>query len=211
MQRAHGTHHGLTNVKAAVRAAEPERLATVHSKFPVEQQYQEESMNFPLYSGLIFEPVFLLLMGLPLKLLLPGQPILISLIFAVMIYYSAYEVWHALLHLPFDRFWRPRMNNPVVKRIYGFHLMHHWRPTANVAIVGFWGFAIWDHLFRTHHRPERMPLNKAQVSYEDAQLGKPRWPITMFDRWQGGLARAARRFERFLARIFLPKRSQQTK
>jgi len=206
MQKAHVTHHGLTNVKAAVRAAEPEMLATVDSEFPVEEQHQEESMMFPLYSGLIFEAVFIVALGLPLKLLLPGQPILISVILTVILYYSAYEVWHALLHLPFDRFWAPKMKYSIVRRIYGFHLMHHWRPTANQAIVGFWGVAVWDHLFRTHHRPERMPLNKAQVRYRDSSFRRPRWPISMLDGWQGGLARSARRIEHFLAFLFSRRR-----
>lgn len=206
MQHAHGTHHGLTNVKAAVRANEPEKLATVKSQFPIVEQHQEESMMFPLYSGVIFIAVFTILLGLPLKALLPNQPMISSLIIAVMLYYSAYEVWHALLHLPFERFWHPRMKSPIIRRVYGFHLMHHWRPTSNQAIVGFWGIALWDHLFRTHHRPKRMPLDKAEVSYVDASFRKPRWPISMFDRWQGGLARTARRIERFFAELFRIRR-----
>ena len=100
MQRAHGTHHGLTYVRAPVKAHEPEKLATVRSEFPVEEKHQEESMMFPLYSGLIFVAVFMLILGIPLKLLLPGQPIVVSTILTVMLYYCAYEVWHALLHLP---------------------------------------------------------------------------------------------------------------
>jgi hypothetical protein len=123
-----------------------------------------------------------------------------------MLYYSAYEVWHALLHLPFERFWKPRLKSPMWRRVYGFHLMHHWRPTSNLAIVGFWGVALWDYVFRTHRRPENMPLDKAQVTYVDSSLKKPRWPISMFDRWQGGWARISRRIEHFLAAVFLGRR-----
>jgi len=200
MQHAHITHHGLTNVKAAVRAAEPDKLATVDSEFPIEERHQEESMMFPLYSGLIFVALFEALLAIPLKLLIPGQPLIISMIFSVMLGYAGYEVWHAFLHLPYDRFWEPRMKNPIVRRIYGFHLMHHWRPTSNLAVVGFWGLALWDHVFGTHHRPDRMPLDKAEVSYVDSSFRKPRWPISMFDHWQGGWARFARRTERFFLR-----------
>ena len=53
MQRAHVTHHGLTNVQAPVRANEPEKPATVKSEYPIIETHQEESMMFPLYSGLI--------------------------------------------------------------------------------------------------------------------------------------------------------------
>ena len=164
-------------------------------------------MMFPLYSGLIFVAVFTAFLGIPLKFLIPGQPVIVSLMFAVMLGYSGYEVWHALLHLPFDRFWAPKMKYPIVRRIYGFHLMHHWRPTSNLAVVGFWGVALWDHVFGTHHRPERMPLNKAQVSYVDSHFRRPRWPISQMDRWQGGLARTSRRIEHFFASIFVPRQS----
>jgi len=206
MKHAHVTHHGLTNVKAPVRAAEPEKPATVKSEYPIEEVHQEESMMFPLYSGFVFEGIFLLLLGAPLKLLFPAQPVLLSVIVCVMLYYSAYEVWHAFLHLPFEKFWEPRMTSRTVRRIYGFHLMHHWRPTANLAIVGFWGIAMWDYIFGTHHRPAHMPLNRAQVTYIDSTFRKPRWPISMFDRWQGGLAKASRRTEQFFAAIFLRHR-----
>ena len=203
MQSAHVTHHGLTNVQAPVHASQPDRLAEVKSEFPIEEKHQEESMMFPLYSGFIFVALFMLVLGIPLKLVIPGQPVLISLIFTVMLYYGGYEVWHAILHLPYERFWQPRMKKALFRRIYGFHLMHHWRPTSNMAIVGFWGVALWDHLFGTHRRPTRMPLNNAQVSYVDSKLRKPRWPISMFDRWQGGLARSSRRIERYLSSALL--------
>ncbi len=209
MQRAHGNHHGLTDVRAPVRAHDPEKLATVTSEFPVEEKHQEESMMFPLWSGLIFVFVFTVLLGLPVKLLAPTQPVYTSLICAVMLYYCGYEVWHAFLHLPFEKFWEPRMHRSSVRRVYGFHLMHHWRPTANLAIVGLWGVAVWDHLFRTHHRPERMPLDQALVNYHDGSFGKPRWPISMLDGWQGGLARTSRRFEGFLAAVFLGRRQSR--
>jgi hypothetical protein len=91
--------------------------------------------------------------------------------------------------------------------MYGFHLMHHWRPSANLAIVGFWGVAIWDHAFLTHRRSERIPLNGSEVNYHDAKLRKPLWPIALFDRWQAGLYRTSRSIERFLARIFLRRTS----
>jgi hypothetical protein len=211
MHRAHSTHHGLTYVKAPVNPNEPAKLVPVRSEFPIEEDHQEESMMFPLYSLPIFVAVFMLLIGIPLKLLLPGQPVLLALVFAVTLYLVAYEVWHAVLHLPFERFWGPLLNGRWTKKLarhmYGFHLVHHWRPSSNLAIVGFWGVAVWDHAFLTHRRPERMPLDGAEVNYNDAKLRKPLWPIALFDRWQAGLYRASRAIERFLARIFLRRAS----
>lgn len=210
MHRAHSTHHGLTNVKAPVTRGEPSRLVEVRSEYPIEEEHQEESMMFPLWSLPIFVGVFLILFGLPLKLAFPGSPVLLAVIAAGTIYVTLYEVWHAVLHLSYDRFWQPlmdgRWSGRTVRRVYGFHLMHHWRPTSNLAVVGFWGVALWDHAFLTHRRPERMPLDGAEVNYHDATLKKPLWPIAQCDRWQGGLYRASRATERWLARIFLPRR-----
>lgn len=213
MHRAHSTHHGLTYVKAPVNPKEPARLVEVKSEFPVEETHQEESMMFPLFSLPIFVAVFLILFALPLKLVFAGEPIILSLIFSVTAYYMAYEVWHAILHLPFERFWQPvleaRFTKRLFKRLYSFHLMHHWRPTSNLAIVGFWGVAVWDYAFKTHRRPERLPLNGAEVNYLDATLAKPLWPILILDRWQAEFYRASRRFERFLTRTFLQRARRQ--
>jgi len=211
MHRAHSTHHGLTSVKAAVTPHEPERLVPVVSEYAVEEEHQEESMMFPLWSLPIFFGVFLLLLGLPFKLFFPHQPVLLAVIASVTLYYSAYEVWHAILHLPYESFWKPATQvwpgRRMFTRMYSFHLMHHWRPTANLAIVGFWGVAVWDYAFRTHRRPERLPLNENQVNYHDATLARPLWPIRVLDGWKAGSYAASRRFERFLARVFLKRRS----
>jgi len=211
MHRAHSTHHGLTSVKAPVLAAEPQRLVAVKSEFPVEHDHQEDCMMFPYYAYSIFQAVFFVAMALPLKLLLPGTPAIIGTMFAVTFSYSAYELWHAALHLPYDKVWRPLMEHrrygKAVRYAYGFHLMHHWRPTANLAVVGFWGFAIWDHLFRTHRRPENMPLDGAEVNFIDATLKKPRWPVAVLDRWQAGLFKASRKIEAFAAKLFLRRQA----
>lgn len=202
MHSAHSKHHSLTSVKAPVTPREPARLVEVKSDYPVEEQDQEESMMFPLWAVSAFYVVFLLLLGLPLKLITGSQPAVMAVLFSVTLYYCFYEIWHAILHLPFEKFWRPFMNRRgtrgVAKRMYGFHLMHHWRPTANLAIVGFWGIALWDHAFRTHHRPDRMPLDGAEVNYHDATLVKPRWPIALLDRWQAVLYKRSRAIERSL-------------
>lgn len=205
MHTAHRNHHNLTSVKAPVSPKEPGKMVEVSSEYPVEEPHQEESMMFPLWSLPAFVLVFLLLISLPMRLLFPGQPAFLPEILAVVLYYCSYEGWHAVLHLPYDRFWQPRIESPVTgklaTRMYSFHLMHHWRPTANLAIVGFWGIAVWDHVFRTHRRPDNLPLHGAEVNYEDAKLNKPLWPISQLDRSQARLYKASRSVEKFLARL----------
>lgn len=213
MHRAHSTHHGLTYVKAPVTPHEPDRMATVTSEYPVEHEHQEDSMMFPLFSLPIFYAIFLGALAVPLKLMFPGEPIVLSVLFAVTAFYCAYEIWHAVLHLPFEKFWKPlmehRLTSRLFRRTYSFHLMHHWRPTSNLAVVGFWGIALWDHAFRTHRRPERLPLDGADVNYHDARLDKPLWPIALLDRWQGRMYKVSRWIENTLARIFLRRRVAQ--
>ena len=212
MHRAHSTHHRLTSVKAPVSPREPETLVPVSNQFPVEEAHQEESMMFPVYAISIFYGVFFILLAVPLKLIFPGAPILTSVLFAVTLQYSLYEFWHAITHLPYERFWKRwiehRQLGALGRRVYGFHLMHHWRPTTNLAVVGFWGVAIWDYAFRTHRRPERLPVPGAEVSFADADIKKPLFPITLLDRCSPPLYVASRRIEAFLARVFLGRRSQ---
>lgn len=212
MHKAHSHHHGLTNVKAAVSPNEPAQMVQVDSKYPIEHEHQEESMMFPLYAGSIFYAMFMVLFGIPAILLFNGQPVVTSLLFAVTLCYGLYEIWHAIVHLPFERFWKPMMESrafgKATKHAYGFHLMHHWRPTCNLAVVGLWGFAVWDHVFGTHRRPERLPLQGADVTFEDAQLRRPRFPIAQFDKVGGRWYKWSRRVESTLARVFLRRKTE---
>ena len=210
MHSCHAHHHGLTNVKAPVTQKDPDKMVQVKSDYPIVHEHQEESMQFPYFSVSVFFLIFLALVAIPIKLLAPGQPVIAGMMFTVTLAYAAYELWHAVLHLPFARYWKPLMDNPkiggTVRHIYGFHLMHHWRPITNQAVVGFWGWAVWDHLFKTHHRPRRMPLNKAQVSYKDAAIPTPAWPIRVLDSMQPGLYKFSRKTEKVLGAMFGFKR-----
>lgn len=202
---SHSTHHGLTNVKAPVTPKEPEKLAPVDSKYAIVEEHQEESMMFPWYALPIFYLIFVGLLGIPFKLIFPGAPIILSTIIATTLYLVGYEMWHAVLHFPYQKFWRPLMESrkvgKVTRYVYGFHLMHHWRPTTNLAVVGYWGIALWDHVFRTHKRPELMPLDKHEVRYVDCEIRKPRWPINVIDGWEKGMYKFSRSVERGIGRL----------
>jgi len=210
MHRAHRTHHGLTAVKAPVRADQPALLVPVQNEFPVEEAHQEESMMFPPYSISIFYGIFLILLALPLKLMFPAAPVVTAVIVATTLQYTAYEFWHAITHLPYERFWKPlmdgRRSRRLARRVYGFHLMHHLRPSCNLAVVGFWGVAVWDYAFRTHRRPERLPVAGAEVSFTDVSLKPPLFPVSVLDRAGTWAFRASRRIEAVASRIFSRRR-----
>jgi hypothetical protein len=116
-----------------------------------------------------------------------------------------------IIHLPYEKIWAPLLDNRVTSKaarwVYGFHLMHHWRITCNLAVVGFWGIAVWDHLFRTHLRPERLPLDGAKVNYWDGKPRQPLFPISLLDKLQGGWQRRSRKLESFMAKVFLRRSS----
>lgn len=209
MNRAHNHHHGLTAVKAPVTPHEPEKLVPVQTEYSIEHQHQEESMMFPWYAISIFYGIFLILIALPFKLLFPSQPVIIATLLTSTLCYAAYELWHQVLHLPFESFWKPLMSGRkrrLVRHIYAFHLMHHWRPVSNLAVVGFWGFAIWDHLFATHRRPHNLPIRGAKVNFKDVTLPKPRFPINVLDKVQPMMFKGSRAIENFFARIFLGRK-----
>ena len=213
MHKAHTHHHGLTSVKAPVTPKEPERKVPVENEYPILHEHQEDDMMFPVYAVSIFYGVFLALFAIPLKLFFPAAPIVASTIFCVTLCVGAYEVWHAITHLPYETWWKPKMNSrvcgKVVRRAYGFHLMHHWRPTCNLAVVGLWGFAVWDHMFGTHRRPKNLPLDGTEVRYVDCELKKPRFPIGLLDKIGKKSHKAARNFERVVFRVFRKRRTAE--
>lgn len=204
--RAHSAHHGLTYVRASVHKHEPTKLAPVASDYAVERKEQEQSMMFPYYSLPIFYGVFVIILGLPILLVASKTPLFLSLWITVTAYFVGYEVWHAILHLPFNKVWRPRLYGSRYKRVwqyvYGFHLMHHLRFPCNESVVGFWGIALWDHLMGTLRRPQRLPLPGESITYEDAKLPIPRWPVRLCDRWQKPMSAWSRHIEE-LGRLFL--------
>ncbi len=225
--RAHNTHHGLTKVTAPIDKDMPDFMAPVTSKYAVEEKEQEESMMFPLWSLPIFYAVFLIIFGgffalINLSFPVAGHfPIVFSVILASTFHYCGYELWHAALHLPYEKFWKPRLYghwySKTLRRVYVFHVMHHFATGCNEAVVGFMGFALWDHAYRTHRRPMQMPLPGGKISYAEAQLPVPRWPISMLDAWRKPMYQGSRKIEkqgwnllvatgRFFARLWPWKR-----
>lgn len=180
---AHRHHHGLTSVTARVLATQPDQPVPVSSQYAIEHKDQEEDMMFPLYALSIFFVLFVPL-ALVLKLVLPSQPLVLAMVIAIVISYVGYEVLHAILHLPFERFWKPRLYDSPHRRfyqaIYGPHLVHHYRVKTNMAVFGFFGYPIWDKLLKTYVELAVMPLPGAYITYRQSQH-QPGKLISWFD------------------------------
>lgn len=208
MNFAHGRHHGLTNVTLDRQGAPKDDPGPhpVKNKYAIEESYQEESMMFPLYSLAIFYPIFGILVALPLKLLFPGQPFILATLIAVTLYVCWYEIWHMIQHLPYSRFWKPLLYESRFQKmwrwIYNFHLVHHFLRMMNMAVVGFWGFAIWDHVFKTCYRMRTLPVPGARVLLtEKNDAPHPVWVIGKVDSWQSAMCSWSRRVEDWVKRF----------
>lgn len=209
MCKSHKNHHGLTNVTTSVKQVDGDGLIPVENNYPIEVVEQEDSMHFPLYSMVIFQAVFGILLALPLKLIFPGQPVLLATITSVTVYFVWYEVWHMVQHLPYSRYWMPLLaKSAIIRRIYNFHLVHHFRQNMNMAVVGFYGFAVWDHVFRTCYRMAKLPVKGSRVPLDDAVSKlEPRWPISLLDRWKAPMQRWSRRVEDWGRRVIRIKKT----
>lgn len=184
MYESHRTHHGLTNVvlkRVEPRADDKSRL---ESKYPIEEAEQEEAMHFPFYALSIFYGIFGILIALPLKLLLPGVPVILPLIASVTISYVGYEAWHAILHLPFKTWEKHLYVAPykrAIQKIYSFHYLHHLRVTVNEAVFGFFGLPVWDVLFGTNLGIKRLPRPGEVIKNSEIGTNNPRWIIRKLD------------------------------
>ncbi len=184
----HRKHHGLTHV-VRLNPEKIEELKPIRNRYPILEEEQHEASFFPYYALslflLFFTPLFLLL-----QLLLSGQPVFLGGSLAVIWSYILYEVGHAIEHLSYKSWWRPKVLHPRFGRfwtkVYGFHLMHHANHLTNEAIGGFilW-FPLADFVFGTYKQPNKLLLDGTLASEEDFSAPPPRWPICVLDRWIG--------------------------
>ena len=184
MYVSHTHHHKITPVKILIGQA-VDGTAPVDNRYPIEHADQEEDMEFPRYAYSLFNGIFLIFPGLPLKLFFPALPIIISTIIGVFIAYVGYEVWHAILHLPAKKWsyvlYRSRFKKPA-QRVYGFHWLHHFNIDCNMAVFGWWGVAVWDRLFGTKVKLPHVPPEGKGVNVKDIQKPKPKVWLLKTDR-----------------------------
>lgn len=163
--KQHTLHHALTRVVtkkvAGVGAQEGLRI---ENKYSIVEETQHRASFFPWYALLAFgiysTPFFILA-----QWLLPSAPIFLAGFAAVAWSLFLYEVFHALEHLPFEK-WRPFLEHPRWgqwwKMFYAFHLRHHADIRSNEAISGFFGLPIADFVFGTWINPIAL--------YEDGRI-----------------------------------------
>lgn len=168
LARKHRKHHGLTHVVELKTAPTLSDKVRVRNCYPIVEPTQIESSAFPAYALVTFWGVFTPLI-VTVQLISPEMPWLISGYSAVAWSLWLYETMHAIEHLDYERFWRPKIERPdllgrTARKAYGFHLMHHSKDRVNQAISGFFGLPIPDWVFGTFFVPKELPLPNTEVN-----------------------------------------------
>ena len=171
----HGNHHTRTNV------------TYVSNKYPIVEPDQNESATFPFYAPMAFSAVFMPGIVL-LQIMNPNSPVLIGCITAIFSSLVFYEAYHAVMHLNYEDHWKKSVEKSrVVRRIYGFHLIHHVYRKVNQAIAGFFFFPIWDWIFGTYFVPvDCLPL-PGKPAPPRPEPPDPRWIIGIIDTIVNGI------------------------
>lgn len=194
LAKKHRKHHGLTHV---VELKEPTHIVELRSepiepgrvrirnRFPIVEPSQIESSAFPAWALAAFWGIFTPLI-LTVQLLSPNLPWLVCCYLAVPWSLWLYETIHAIEHLDYDKVWRPLIERPgligrLIRKAYGFHLMHHANDSVNLAISGFLALPVPDWVFGTFFVPRELPLPNTEVDPKTQIPPKPLFVIRWLD------------------------------
>lgn len=172
-KQKHTDHHDLTPVPKKDHA------------YPIEYAEQIRSATFPAYAILVFWGV-LSLVFIPLQMIFRSQPVMICGLIAVSVSFMLYEVKHAMEHLPYEKFWKKRVERSRFwKRYYCFHLIHHRFYLFNLAIGGYLGIPL-DKLMGTYYVPVDSLPTEELPTLEGIRIPPPpriaKGPVAFLDR-----------------------------
>jgi len=178
---SHLTHHKLTFIRFDASTG------TVRSSYAITDGAQDDQSTFPPWALIPFLAFFTPFFA-PLAFSFPGLPILISGYAAIALAHVLYEIIHALHHQPYEQYWRPRLERPILGRVwhwlYGFHQAHHAYYRCNLNVAGFFGIPLADIVFGTYRQPTPLLLDGCVATNDAARrlISQPRWPISWLDR-----------------------------
>ena len=177
---SHLAHHKLTPVGF------DDRHRTVRSGYAIKAEEDDHAATFAPWALLAFfgfwTPLFAVI-----TFSFPRFPILISGYTSLAIAHFLYETIHVAHHLPYDSWWKRRIEGgltaPLWRKLYGFHQAHHANYRCNMNLAGFFGVPLADIAFNTYKQPETLLLDGAPATKALARdlTPSPRWPISWFD------------------------------
>lgn len=182
--RGHRNHHALTAIQLRRNEAGPGRI--VLNKYPITSPEQNEDAAFPIYALVAFWAIFTIPFAI-VQFLLPHAPIFLGGYAAVAWSLSAYEIFHAIEHYPYE-WWERALNNRrfgwAWRKLYGFHHYHHANISWNEAISGFFGLPIADWVFKTYFQPKNLLLSGRLATIRDFHPSQQPWRwVVWLDQW----------------------------
>lgn len=186
---SHLLHHKLTFIKF------DDVDKKVRSAYPIDNVERDDQSTFPPWALIVFFAFFTPFFA-PMAFSFPNLPILIGGYAAIAIAYFLYETIHAVNHMSYEDWWKPRIEGRLFGRVwrhmYGFHLAHHANYKCNLNIAGFFGIPLGDLIFGTYKQPDPLLLDGTPATKEVARklIPQPRWPIS----WLDGVAFRRRRW-----------------
>ena len=178
---SHLTHHKLTSIWFN------DATKRTHSKYPICSVAQDDQATFPPHALIpmfaAFTPFFA-----PIAFSFPEIPILISGYTSIAIALFLYETLHVMHHQPYETWWKKRLNNRIVgklwRKVYGFHQGHHANYRCNLNVAGFFGIPVADLMFGTYKQPSIVLLDGTLATKEVARslTPQPYWLVAWLDR-----------------------------
>jgi len=185
MSFGHGAHHKITDVTPI----NPNRLSeffNAMSKYEITTNERTEHAVFPHFSVIGFWfflfPVAALIQGVANLVALtphvPHVPIILAFMLALTWQVWLYENSHAIMHQPYETWWKPRTKLPIVGRwfskVYRFHFFHHMNENSSLGVVGaVWFWYVWDRIFGTYKLAREELIEAASlVTTEVLELSK---------------------------------------
>lgn len=177
---SHLLHHKLTFIRF------DHENQKVRSEYPITSVEQDDQSTFPPWALIPFFAFFTPFFA-SLAFSFPYMPILISGYISIAIAHFLYEMIHALNHVPYESWWKQRVEGRYFgwawRNIYGFHLAHHANYKCNMNVAGFFGIPLADLVLGTYKQPDPLLIDGASATNEAARnlVPQPRWPIAWLD------------------------------
>jgi len=95
-----------------------------------------------------------------------------------------YEMYHAAMHMSYEKWMEVIKKFPFLRRAYCFHLMHHVNKRVNEAISGFLLIAVVDRLAGTYCPTVGLPDKNGRFAIPP-KLPTPRRLVALLDeKWK---------------------------
>jgi len=178
MRFGHGEHHKITNINKEAIIVKGVKKLTVRNMYEMICDERTERAVFPDLAPTIF-CVFFSVVIIPLSHLFPNSPVLLAGYGMFVWQVILYELSHAAMHLPYNKYWARWIALPIVgkkfEEVYCLHFFHHMNVNCAYGVVGN-AFPLpfdysWDMLFNTYRCAKLWIVQKTATYAEENGIG----------------------------------------